>query len=231
VPTAIRAVVFDNASWDVTRYDTVTLEYSTNGGGNWIGVPMKDSGGQMFRGTIPGNLLATVQYRVRALDEHGNTGLSSVKSFVSSCSAGVAYCTSSSTSSGCHPSITGAGTPSASASSGFTLTTNNVEGQKSGLIFYGLNGRNDLPWATGSTSILCVKSPLQRTLTANTGGTAGACNGSLSLDWNNFMATNPTSLGHPVLVGGVFEAQAWFRDPPAPKTTNLSNAWEFVACP
>jgi hypothetical protein len=34
-PTVVRAQVYDNASWDVLRYETVALEYSWNAGAEW----------------------------------------------------------------------------------------------------------------------------------------------------------------------------------------------------
>jgi hypothetical protein len=56
------------------------------------------------------------------------------------------------------------------------------------------------------------------------GGTAGLCNGTLSIDWNLYRLAHPTALGSPFTPGNVVCAQAWFRDPLACKTTNLSNA-------
>ena len=145
----------------------------------------------------------------------------------------VSYCTSSTTTNGCVPAISGAGSPSASAASGFVLSVGSVEGQRAGLIFYGLDNSNwtPLPWLSGSTSFLCVKPPTQRTTPQLSGGTAGACNGSLSVDWSAFVAANPTSLGAPFQAGDRVFAQGWFRDPGAPKTTNLSNGLEFALVP
>ncbi len=148
------------------------------------------------------------------------------------CSGNVSnYCTSSTTSNNCNPAIAASGTPSASAPSGFTLTCTDVEGQKSGLIFYGVSGPNASPWAAGSTSFLCVKAPTQRTTTQGSGGTAGACDGTIALDFLAFMTANPGALGQPIASGQAFHAQCWFRDPPAPKTTNLSNGIQFTLCP
>ncbi|MCC7011065.1 MAG: hypothetical protein IT454_00770 [Planctomycetes bacterium] len=144
-----------------------------------------------------------------------------------------AYCTSSTSTSGCTASISGSGTPSASAGSGFTISIAGVEGQKTGLVFYGINnsGFIPLPWATGSTSFLCVKPPTQRSLPQSSGGTAGACNGVLSIDWNAFITANPGALGTPFNGTETVFAQGWFRDPAAPKTTNLSNALQFAVAP
>jgi hypothetical protein len=108
------------------------------------------------------------------------------------------YCTAGTTTNGCNASMGATGTPSASATSGFTLTASNVEGQKTGLIFYGLSGQLALPWGTGSTSFLCVKPPTQRTPVQPSGGTFGGCDGSLSLDLLAWLAANPGSLGTPV---------------------------------
>ena len=152
----------------------------------------------------------------------------------SGCSSSVAaFCTSSTTTNGCNPRMSSSAT-SASIAAGagsFILTATNVEGQKSGLIFYSITGTQNLPWSTGSTSFLCVKAPTQRTLTQNTGGTAATCTGTLTLDWNAFQAANPTALGNPWAAGNKAQVQAWFRDPPAGKSTNLSNAIDMTYVP
>ncbi len=141
------------------------------------------------------------------------------------------YCTSSTTTNGCSPSMSSVGTPSLSNQLGFYLRTSQVEGQKQGLIFYGINGRRAGVWAPGSTSVECVKVPAQRMGTQNSGGTVGQCDGSFSEEWNTYLATHLGALGQPMAAGAVINAQAWFRDPPAPKSTNLSNGLEFMVLP
>jgi hypothetical protein len=153
-----------------------------------------------------------------------------VRKNAQSCAA-FSYCTSSSTSNGCHPAISGVGVPSATASSGFAIRVDGVEGQKQGLLFYGVSGQQALPWATGSTSYLCVKTPTQRLNAQSTGGTFAQCNGALVEDWHAFMSSHPSALGNPRSVGATFDAQGWFRDPPAPKTTNTSDALHFTLAP
>jgi hypothetical protein len=143
----------------------------------------------------------------------------------------VVYCTAGTSSNGCVPSIGGTGVPSASASSGFTIHVAGVEGQKQGLLFYGVNGPAATPWGIGGTSFLCVKAPTQRMGVQLTGGTAGACDGALSEDWLAFMAAHPGALGQPISAGQSIRAQAWYRDPPAVKTTNLSDGLEFTLVP
>jgi hypothetical protein len=147
------------------------------------------------------------------------------------CGAVTSYCTAGTTTNGCTATISGSGTPDANAGSGFTISLSTVEGQKQGILFYGITSAIAQPWATGSTSFLCVKAPTQRMGVQNTGGTLNACDGSLSVDWNAFIASNPGALGNPFLAGQPVYAQGWFRDPPAPKTTSLSNALQFTVCP
>jgi hypothetical protein len=184
------------------------------------------------------NLNASYQLDGNGLDSSGHnnngTALDNPVFVPSTTPVGAtSFCTSSTTSHGCVPSIGATGSPSASAGSGFTISVSNVEGQKSGLIFYGMSNAGWTPttWAVGSTSYLCVKAPVQRTPTQNSGGTLNACDGFLSLDWNAYIATHAGALGTPFGGGETVWAQAWFRDPPAPKTTNLSNGLMFTVHP
>jgi len=144
--------------------------------------------------------------------------------------AGTSYCTAGLTTNGCLPSISGNGLPSATAASQFFIRIDQVEGQKQGILFYGVNGQTALPWG-GSSSFLCVKAPTQRTGAQGSGGTAGLCDGQMSIDWNAYIAANPGALGQPFNAGDTAWAQGWFRDPPSPKTTHLSDGIEFVLMP
>jgi hypothetical protein len=172
-------------------------------------------------------------YQVDIAATNSFTTLDAVKldSRYACCGIATNYCTAGVTTHGCSPSIAASGNPSASASSGFVLTITAVEGQKQGIIFYGISGQQALPWTSGSTSFLCVKSPTQRTGPHNSGGTVDQCDGVLNIDWLAYLASHPNALGQPFSAGDVVQAQGWFRDPPAPKTTNLSNALEFTLCP
>jgi hypothetical protein len=145
-------------------------------------------------------------------------------------SAVTSYCTSGTTTNGCNAQIQGTGTASTSSTSGFTLDVVGMEGASQGLIFYGVSGRAASPWGT-SSSFVCVKSPTQRTGAQGGGGTSGACDGAMSLDWNSFFASHPSALGAPFSAGQLVQAQGWFRDPPSPKSTMLSDAIEFAVCP
>lgn len=144
---------------------------------------------------------------------------------------GRAYCTAGTSTNGCTPSIGFSGSPHVSATSGFTIDVSNLEGQRQGLLFYGLSGRRADPWDFWSSSFMCVKSPTQRLSISNSGGAAGLCNGVLSTDWLAFVAVHPSALGKPFAAGTTVNAQAWYRDPPAPNASNLSDALEFVTTP
>jgi hypothetical protein len=146
------------------------------------------------------------------------------------CAQASTYCTAGTTANGCNATLTFSGAASASAPSGFTVTANNVEGQRQGLFFYGVTGPLAQPWGTGS-SFLCVKTPTQRTQVQPSNGSFNACDGQLSIDWNAFITANPGALGQPFAAGDSVWLQAWFRDPPSPKTTSLSDALEFSLCP
>lgn len=137
------------------------------------------------------------------------------------------YCTAGTTVHGCAPSISGLGAPSATSASGFTIEVTSVPGQRNGLVFYGFY-QLVTPWAPGSFSFKCIANPIARTTSLTSGGNAGACDGRLSLDFNTWMSNNGGALGSPFVQGQVFHAQGWFRDPGAPKQTNLSNALRFV---
>jgi len=136
------------------------------------------------------------------------------------------YCTGGTTTNGCVASIAANANPSVSFAYACSVTATNVEGQKLGLFFYGVDnsGFTPLAWASGSTSYLCVKPPTQRTPSQSSGGTSNACDGAYTLDWNAYQLANPIALGQPWLAGEQAFVQAWFRDPPAPKTTHLSDA-------
>ncbi len=140
-----------------------------------------------------------------------------------------AYCTSGLSTTGCRPTIGASGGASASAASGFTVTASGVDGQRQGLLFYGVSGPTASPW--GAQSFLCVKAPTQRTAPHSSGGTSGACDGALALDWNAWRAAHPSALGQSFAAGDSIWLQGWFRDPASSKTTALSNALEARLCP
>ena len=141
----------------------------------------------------------------------------------------VAYCTAGTTTNGCNAAISATSNPSLT-SSVCQINVSNVEGNKSGIIFYGLVPAA-VPWGAGSTSYLCVGSPQARTGAQTSTGTTNLCDGTMFLDWDAYQLANPGALGNPWVAGNKAYVQAWFRDPPAPRTTNLSNALELTYQP
>jgi len=146
--------------------------------------------------------------------------------------APVVYCTSGTTSNNCAASISASANPNVAHTAPCQITISGVEGQKSGILFYGL-APGPQPWCSlgSGTSFLCVKAPTMRTGTQSSGGAVGQCDGVLGLDWNAFQIANPTALGAPWIVGEKAYVQGWFRDPPSCKTTSLSNAVEITYQP
>jgi len=219
--------VYDNSPLYVAAFNATELEYSFNGGA-FVSTPMRYSGGQVFRGAIPCPTPGTIDYRVRSTDEHGNTGVSTTKSFtVGPCSGDpLVYCTAKTHSNGCVPQIGWMGTPSASAGSGFLVTSTNTLDNKSGLLFYSTFGPKALAYQGGW---LCVKSPTVRTSLQNSGAPGTPpCSGEFSFDFNAHIASG----SNPSLVPGVqVWAQYWSRDPQASFQTNRSDALAFHICP
>jgi hypothetical protein len=199
------------------------------------GTPVKVTGlssnGTTLTATLPANA-GPGDVMVKKGGLTGHKGLSNALAIdPQACAAISTYCTAGLSTNFCTPSMSAVGTPRAGASSGFTLRCNGLEGQRAALLFHGINGRAAVPWGNGGSSYLCMQPPTQRTVSTNSGGTTGMCDGSYSLDWLAWMAANPGALGSPLQAGATFQAQVWYRDPPAVKTTNLSAAIEFSICP
>jgi hypothetical protein len=87
---AVRAHVYDNAPRYITWYADVALEVTVDGALLPL-FPMRNSGGQVFRGALPANLVGQVEYRVLAADEHGNQGASAAQSYTAAGDTGATY--------------------------------------------------------------------------------------------------------------------------------------------
>jgi Tol biopolymer transport system component len=146
--------------------------------------------------------------------------------------APLVYCTSGTSAGGCAASISASAQPDVAGSSGCTVLIDGVDGQRVGIVFYGLTALVQ-PWcpAGGGTSFLCVKPPTQRSGPQSSGGTAGLCDGALALDWHAFQSASPGALGNPWSAGSKAFVQGWFRDPASCKTTALSDALELTYVP
>ena len=141
------------------------------------------------------------------------------------------YCTAGTSTNGCTPSIHANVQPDTANTAGCVITTTGVEGQKQGIVFYGIDNTSftPTPWGAGSSGFRCVKSPTKRLgAPQNSGGSAGLCDGTYVIDWDAFQAANPTALGNPWVAGDKVFVQSWYRDPSAVKSSNLSNAVELT---
>ena len=141
------------------------------------------------------------------------------------------YCTAGTTTSGCNGTMTMTGVPSPRPAAGVcTIAATGIEGGQQGIMFYGAT-QSGTPWSGTSTSFLCVKAPFERLGVQPTNGTSGTCTGGMSIDINAYWATNPGAIGQPIYAGETLNFQGWFRDPPAPKTTNLTDGLNITICP
>jgi hypothetical protein len=194
------------------------------------GVATDASGNAVFDVQLAANVPAGWSVTATAtLEPEGSTSEFSACVPVGDAGA-VTYCTAGTTTSGCTADIAASGSPSVGASSGFTLAVGDVEGQSLGVFFYGLSGPSNLRWGS-SSSFLCVQPPIHRLPAQSSGGTAGACNGAASLDWLAYLAGPGIALGEPFAPGTQVHVQFWFRDPPSPMTSMLSNGLQFTTVP
>jgi Tol biopolymer transport system component len=143
------------------------------------------------------------------------------------------YCFSSTTSAGCQPQIGWSGVPSASQDAGFTVSAANVPNNKVGILFYSLQGRDQIPFLGGA---LCTGPLAGRSPGMTSGGNPGIsdCSGSFAIDMNGFAAGLLGGTPHAglALVGQQINAQFWGRDPEGlVHTSFLSDALEYFVGP
>jgi hypothetical protein len=141
------------------------------------------------------------------------------------------YCTAKTNSCGTSPAMLFLGFPSASATTGFRVGVVNARGTKAGLLIYSDAGPTSQPFLGGT---LCVAPmPLKRGPPKVDGsGTAGQCNGVLSMDMNEFAAGLGGGNPAPFLSvpGRHVTCQWWARDTVA-NGSLLSNALSYVVGP
>ena len=190
------------------------------------------SSGGMHRFLMPdtaGGTGVQLVYELVMRDAPGNIRVTDGRSvtLVPACATVTTYCTAKVNSLFCTPAISATGVASASAGSGFSINASTVISQKSGLLFYGLNGPSAGAFQGG---FLCVKAPTHRTPIQNSGGTLAGndCTGTFAFDFNAYISGG----ADPALVqGATVDAQYWSRDPADAFSTNLTNGIEFSICP
>ena len=147
------------------------------------------------------------------------------------------YCTAKVNSLMCTPVISGTGSPSVSATSGFSVECAMVRNGKSGLLFYKVGGTQAN--VTFQCGTLCVgPSGIKRTPAQSAGGNpppANDCSGVYSLDMNAFAAGMAGGNPDPALLtaGNLVHCQWWGRDQgfPSPCNTTLSDGGEYMTQP
>jgi hypothetical protein len=144
----------------------------------------------------------------------------------------VSYCPAGMSASGCFAQLGWFGEPSATASSGFTVSTDSVESSKDGVFFFGTNGRQTVQWGNG-TSYRCVVSPVKRAVPMSGLGAPGTCCGFFSMDLNALWCATCPKPAHNPGAGATVQLQLWYRDPQntSNRTSSFSNAIEFQVSP
>jgi len=142
------------------------------------------------------------------------------------------YCTAKVNSLGCSPTVLVQGSASASAAQGLVISCSQVRNNTPGLLLYSTAGRRSTPFQGG---LLCLNSPLRRTLGQNAGGSLPPgmdCSGAFSIDMNAF--ARGLLGGQPIpdlsVIGTVVQCQWWGRDQGLawPFNSMLSNAVEYT---
>jgi hypothetical protein len=143
----------------------------------------------------------------------------------------VNYCTPGTSASGCLARVSASGAASASAASGFTVAAADVEGQKNGMLIYGVGARMAAPWGGGS--LRCFEAPVRRGGLLAGAGTAGACDGTFVQDLNARWCPSCPRPDHNPGAGNLVRAQLWYRDPANGNGpgSGLSDALEALVLP
>lgn len=140
------------------------------------------------------------------------------------------YCSGTSGSvADCAPNLHTLGSPRVSGDSTFRIWSRNLPGAHFGLFLY-----TTAPWALpdfASRGICLPGGGVRRSGILWSGGTAGACDGVLDVDWNSFggaLAQDDPALAVPgTTVHGQF---VWF-EPIGFSALTWSDALEFLLCP
>jgi len=150
------------------------------------------------------------------------------------CAPPETYCTAKVNSCRTTPVLGFAGTPSVSATSGFTVESSGARAGKLGIWIYSNTGRRIPASVFGAGGFLCLNAPVRRSDSfMSQGGTPGPfCDGRFVFDVNAFRAGlaggNPQA--YLSIPGTVVVCQIWGRDSFV-HGDFLSEALEFAMCP
>jgi hypothetical protein len=226
----------DDTTPAVTQCTGDPWEYASSG--SWIPSPLPNTDPLLGAASdltlvrtqyheAPGASAATAALRAQ---QAATPLVVAVQAFAGCPSTPFAYCTAGTTASGCKALLSASGTPSVSASSGFVVSAQGVEGAKNGLFFYGFSGAQANQWGNGS-SYQCVVPPFMRAGLLPGTGTSGACDGSFAQDFNAYWSgANPSKVP---AVGQRVNLQLWHRNPinTSNQTSSFSDALELCAGP
>ena len=235
VPADLLEVALQVSTWgNELDYGAVELEYVTAGGA-LVALPatqitelarypaMGFNVETLFTWDLGSVADSITNYTLHFHGAQANLSLDAVTLDVRHDVATTSYCTAKLNSLGCTPAISWSGTPSLGGGA-FTISAQNLVANAPGQLFYGTNGRANVPFQGGT---LCVAAPRRRTPLQSAGGSSG-CSGAFSFDFAAWLASNSDpALG----AGTLVDAQFWGRDSADPFGSSLSDALEFVIAP
>ncbi len=147
-----------------------------------------------------------------------------VTGVVPECEGGaVVYCASQANTNLCLPAISGSGSASATAGSGFVIEATGVISGNPGLLFYSKTGEASMPFQNGT---LCLASPTTRT-PVQLASTAAGCEAKFSFDFNAWIAGG---MDPDLTAGTTVWAQYWSRDVNDSFGSNFTDAVRFTIC-
>jgi len=217
--TVVRVHVFDNAPYYITYFNTTVLKYHVDNG-PIATLPMASSGGQVFRGVLPGELRGTVTYWAESLDKYGNVGLSPTRSFEAfePGTIGGPFCTANLNSTGVRALIFATGSSERSLNN-FTLNASQLPDNSFGFFIASLT-RAFVANPGGSQGDLCLGGDLGRLVgpgqVVNSLLTGGV---GLMVDLNT-MTTGTGNVS--VQVGESWHFTYWYRDNNPGITSNFA---------
>jgi hypothetical protein len=240
-PTVIRAHVYDNTSHYITAMNPTVVEYTVDGGVPQT-VTAMNSGHQVFRAELPGNLVGTIQYRWISQDEYGNTGQSAFRSYTATGAGttGTAFCFGDGSGTACPcgnagaaghgcangsfgtgSQLSGSGNPSVGSDT-VVLQATSAPANLTGLFFQGDVQTNGGMGAVFGDGLRCAGQGVIRLQVKPSDG-AGQTLSSVSI-----------SAAGSVSAGDTKTYQYWYRDPngsPCGTFFNLSNGLQITWTP